>query len=89
MEIKILGTGCAKCKATEKVVRKVTEDNNVDATIIKEESIMNIMAMGVMTTPAIAIDNKVVLSGRIPSEQEFAKLLAGVVVNSCNGSCCC
>lgn len=52
MEIKVLGTGCPKCKTFEKLTREVVEHNGIDATISKVEDIMEIMKYGVMTTPA-------------------------------------
>jgi small redox-active disulfide protein 2 len=77
MEIKVLGPGCPKCKTLEKVTREVVEKNNIDATITKVEDIMDIMAFGVMSTPALVVDGKVVVKGRVPSNDEIAKLLLG------------
>ncbi|MFM2293414.1 MAG: hypothetical protein RIS29_3227, partial [Bacteroidota bacterium] len=56
MEIKVLGTGCAKCKSLEKAVREVVETNRIDATVTKVEDIMEIMKFNVMTTPALVLD---------------------------------
>jgi small redox-active disulfide protein 2 len=75
MEIKILGTGCSKCKNLEQVTRDVVKEMNLDATITKVEDIMDIMAFGVMTTPALVLDGKVVLKGRVPSANEVKQLL--------------
>jgi len=75
MEIKILGTGCAKCKSLENVTREVVAEMNLDATVTKVEDIMEIMAFGVMTTPALVVDGKVVLKGRVPSSSEVKQLL--------------
>jgi len=75
MEIKILGTGCAKCKTLEEVTRKVVKDNGIDATITKVEDIVEIMKFNIMTTPALVIDGKVVTKGRIPSADEIKQLL--------------
>lgn len=77
MEIKVLGPGCAKCKTLEKSTREVVEKNNIDANITKVEDIMEIMAYGVMSTPALVVDGKVVVKGRVPSNDEIAKLLLG------------
>lgn len=77
MEIKVLGPGCPKCKTLEKATREVVEKNNIDATITKVEDIMEIMAFGVMSTPALVVDGKVVVKGRVPSNDEIAKLLLG------------
>jgi small redox-active disulfide protein 2 len=76
MVIKILGTGCPKCRSLEKLTREVVEQNNIDATVTKVEDIMDIMNYGVMATPAIVIDEKVVLKGRVPSSQELIQLLS-------------
>ncbi len=75
MEIKILGTGCAKCKNLEQVTRDAVKEMNLDATITKVEDIMEIMAFGVMATPALVLDGKVVLKGRVPSVNEVKQLL--------------
>lgn len=75
MEIKILGSGCAKCKTLEKLTREVVEQNGIDASISKVEDIMEIMKYGVMATPALVVDGKVVIKGRIPSQQEIKEAL--------------
>ena len=75
MKIAVLGTGCPKCIKTEEVVRKVVADNKVDAEVIKVKEISEIMKYNVMMTPAVAIDGKVVISGKIPSEAEIKKAL--------------
>ena len=75
MEIKILGTGCAKCKALEKVTRDVVAENGIVANVTKVEDIMDIMKFGVMTTPALVVDGKVVMKGHVPSKEEVKQLL--------------
>lgn len=75
MKIAVLGTGCPKCIKTEEVVRKVVADNKVDAEVIKVKEISEIMKYNVMMTPAVAIDGKVVVSGKIPSEAEIKKAM--------------
>lgn len=75
MEIKILGTGCPKCKTLEKLTREVVEQNGIDATVIKVEDIVDIMNYGVMMTPALVVDGKVVVKGRVPSAAEIQKLI--------------
>ena len=74
-KIKILGTGCSKCTQTATIVSGVIADNNIDATIEKIEDIMDIMKYNVMSTPAVIIDEKVVIKGRIPSKSELIDLL--------------
>ena len=75
MEIKILGTGCSKCKTLEKLTRDVVSKNGIDATITKVDDIMEIMKYSIMTTPALVIDGKVVVKGRVPSAEEIKQLL--------------
>jgi small redox-active disulfide protein 2 len=74
-QIKVLGTGCANCRNLEKMVRATVENMKIDAQVEKEEDIMKIIAYGVRRTPALVIDEKVVLYGRVPSEQELISLL--------------
>lgn len=75
MEIKVLGTGCPKCKSLEKATREVVAQNNIDATITKVEDIMEIMNYNVMTTPALVVNGKIVVKGRVPSNEELKELL--------------
>jgi small redox-active disulfide protein 2 len=74
-QIKILGTGCPKCKTLEEKVKKTIEEMNIDANVSKVEDIMDIMAYGIMRTPGLVIDEKVVLSGRLPSQSELNEFL--------------
>ncbi len=75
MDVKILGTGCPKCAALEATVRKVVEKHGIDATVSKVEDIVDIMNYGVMMTPALVVDGKVLAKGRIPDENEILSLL--------------
>ena len=75
MEIKILGPGCPKCKTLEKLTREVVEQTGIEATVSKVEDIVAIMNYGVMSTPALVVNGKVVLKGRVPSADELKKLL--------------
>ena len=68
MEIKILGTGCAKCKTTQAVVAKVVQDAGIEAHITKVEDLMEIMQFNILATPAVVVDGVVKLKGRVPSE---------------------
>lgn len=65
MEIKVLGTGCANCKALYATVEKVVNELGIQTEIIKEEDLMKIMEYNVMTLPALVINGKVVAKGRI------------------------
>ena len=76
MEIKILGTGCSKCKNLEEITRKVVKDNGIDANITKVEDIVEIMKFNIMTTHALVVNDKVVSKGRVPSVDEIKHFLA-------------
>jgi len=75
MEIKILGTGCPKCKSLEKLTRDTVAEIGLEANISKVDDIMDIMNYGVVSTPALVIDGKVVLNGRLPSSKEIKEIL--------------
>jgi len=75
MEIKILGTGCPKCKTLEKVTREAVSEMGIDADITKEEDIVKIMNYGIMHTPGLVINGKVVLSGQVPSVKQVMEIL--------------
>ncbi len=75
MDIKILGPGCPKCKTLDKMTREVVEKNGLNAKITKVEDIMEIMKYGVMSTPALVVDEKVLVKGRVPSSEEIKQLL--------------
>ena len=69
--LKILGTGCSKCKSLEKLTAEVVSENNILADVQKVEDIMQIMNYHVMSTPALVVNEKVVFSGRVPSKSEI------------------
>lgn len=71
--IKILGSGCCNCKTAYANVEKFIKELGIEAEISKEEDIMEIVKYGVMSTPAVMIDNKVVYAGGIPDENEIKK----------------
>ena len=73
--IKILGTGCPKCKTMTGIVQEVVKENHIDATIEKVEDIVQIMELNIMTTPALVIDDIVTIKGRVPSKEEVLALL--------------
>jgi small redox-active disulfide protein 2 len=75
MEIKILGTGCPKCKTLEKLTREVVEKNGIQASITKVEDITEIMKYQIMSTPALVVDGKVEIKGRVPSAEEIKQVL--------------
>jgi len=75
MKIEILGSGCAKCKSVEKLVRSIVEELGIKADIIKVEDLQEIVNRGIMMTPAVFIDGEAKIVGRIPSADELKKLL--------------
>ncbi len=75
MKIEIFGTGCAKCKRLEKHVQKAVKELNVKADVKKVEDITEIMNRGVMMTPALAIDGKMVFSGKTSNIDEIKNLI--------------
>lgn len=75
MNIKILGTGCANCKALEKAVNLAVEGLEIETSVVKEEDIVKIMAYGIMRTPGLVINEKLVLSGRIASISEIKEII--------------
>ena len=75
MNIKILGLGCAKCDLLEKNIRKVVESLNINATIEKVEDDDQILSYGIMRTPGLVIDEKVMSAGRVLYTQEIERLL--------------
>ena len=76
MEIKVLGSGCAKCKTTYEMIEKIVKENQLDATLSKVEDIVELLNYGIMTTPAIVVDGEVKLKGQVPTESEIKKILS-------------
>ena len=74
-KIEVLGPGCTRCKETFRVVQHVVEQAKLDVELVKDESMERMMALGLLSTPGIAIDGKVVVSGRIPKAEEVRRLL--------------
>ena len=74
-DIKVLGTGCPKCKALEKMAREVVEKNNIEATITKVEDILEIMQYNIMSLPALVVNGKVVIKGYVPTAEEIKKAI--------------
>jgi small redox-active disulfide protein 2 len=75
--IKILGTGCASCRTTQKLVEEVIAAKGLQAQVEKVEDIPSIMQYGVMRTPGVVIDGKVVHSGGIPSRAQVESWING------------
>jgi small redox-active disulfide protein 2 len=75
MILKILGTGCANCKKLEASVRQAVKDMGLDAEVLKVENIKEIMSYGVMGTPALVKDEKVLFAGRVPNLDAIKKYI--------------
>ena len=75
--IKVLGTGCANCKATVKLIEDAARAKGVAVNLEKVENITDIMAYGVMSTPGVVIDGKVVHAGGVPNKSAVEGWLAG------------
>ena len=75
MIVKILGIGCSKCKALEQRIIALKEKHEQDIQIEKVTKLEDIMNYGVMMTPGLVINEKVVLSGRLPNDKELKSLL--------------
>jgi small redox-active disulfide protein 2 len=75
MKIKILGTGCPRCKALEQSVISSLTELDIAADVSKVEDIMKIMEYGIMHTPALIINEKVVMSGRVPTVSEIKEII--------------
>ncbi|MBK8581586.1 MAG: thioredoxin family protein [Flavobacteriales bacterium] len=73
--IKVLGTGCAKCKATIAAAEEAVRTTGADAQVIKVEDIQEMMKYNILTTPALVLDEVVMIKGRVPSIEEIAALL--------------
>jgi small redox-active disulfide protein 2 len=75
MKIEILGSGCAKCKSVEKLVRNIVEELGIQAVIVKVEDLQEIVNRGIMMTPAVFIDGEAKIVGRVPTVDELKKLI--------------
>ena len=75
MEIKVLGTGCAKCKLLESLTQQAVAELNINAAVEKVEDIQKILEYGIMITPGLVINEKMVLSGKVPKIEELKNIL--------------
>ncbi len=92
MEIKIFGPGCARCTETENLVREIAAAKGGNITVQKVSDLKEMMAAGIMSTPAIAVDGVVKSSGRVPGKEEIAAWIdsaSGAAVPGTTGGCCC
>ena len=89
MKISVLGTGCPKCKKLTETAEAAAQELGVAYELEKVTDINDIMKYGVMMTPALAIDGKVVTTGKVLSVEETKKLLSGGSDEKAGGGCSC
>ncbi len=77
MEIKVFGPGCAKCHEVEKLVREVVAARGCDTTVTKVSDLKEMMAAGIMSTPAVMFDGQIKSLGKVPSKTEIASWFEG------------
>lgn len=82
LTIKILGSGCPNCKKVETIARKAAGDLGVEAEFVKVTDYSDIMSYGILSTPGLVVDDKVVCSGRIPTQAEVTTWLADGMANN-------
>jgi small redox-active disulfide protein 2 len=99
-QVKILGSGCAKCNQLADAVKALIAAEGIEAEVQKVQDIQEIVSYGVMSTPALVVDGKVVCSGKVPSNDELRQMLTAAPKPSCccgdhakgtgrqNGTCC-
>ncbi|MFY8192126.1 MULTISPECIES: thioredoxin family protein [unclassified Limnohabitans] len=75
MDIKVLGTGCAKCKTTVALIEEIAKEKGVSISLSKVEELRQIAAFGVMSTPGVVLDGKVVHAGGVPSRSKVEQWL--------------
>ena len=80
MTIKVLGPGCMNCKTLEKRAQEAVASLGIHATVEKVEDIMQIAAYGILRTPGLVIDEKIVSSGRVPTVGAIKELILGQTV---------
>ena len=93
MQIKVFGPGCAKCTEAEQLVKEVVAAKGGDITVEKVSDLKEMMMLGIMSTPALAIDGVVKCTGRIPTKEEISAWIAGADSGAPAAStptgCCC
>lgn len=78
MKIQVAGPGCARCQQTEKVMINAAQELNINADISHVYDIQDMVKLGVRITPAVLIDGKIVMAGRVPSIKEAKQILQPV-----------
>lgn len=78
MKIQILGTGCAKCKKLAETAEMAARELNLDYELVKVTEISDILDFGIMSTPGLAVDGKVLSAGKVPTVEQVKALLSGL-----------
>ena len=76
MEIKVIGEGCEKCEKLYENTCQAVSELGLKADIVKVEDLMDIVRLGVLTTPSVMLDGKLIISGRVPKVKDIVKLLS-------------
>ena len=79
MNIKILGPGCAKCKQLEKTVQEVVREMGLDVKVEKVSDMKKIMKYPILMTPGLVIDEKLVVSGKVPDKAEITRYITSAL----------
>lgn len=91
MKVEVLGSGCANCRNTVALIEQVAQQSGVSIDLRKVEDIQAIMGYGVMTTPAVVVDGKVVHAGGLPRREAIAQWLtpgSSTTTPAAGGGCC-
>lgn len=75
IDIKVLGSGCANCKTTQKLIEEVANENGINIALEKVEDIAKIMSYGVMSTPGVIVNGKIAHAGGIPDKKTILSWL--------------
>ena len=82
INIKVLGSGCTNCKNLENLCKEVVAENNIEATIEKVTELKEIMSYGVMSTPGLVVNEKVIFSGKLPTKSTLTNWLITAKANN-------
>ncbi len=80
LSIKVLGSGCANCKNLENLCKEVVAENNIEASIEKVSELKDIMSYGVMSTPGLVVNEKVIHTGKLPTKSTLTNWLLNAVI---------
>ena len=86
-KIVVLGSGCSNCKKTYELISKKVKELGVEVEVVKDEEITSLLKYGVMATPAVVIDDKIVLVGAVPTEKDVEGWFKPQTSCSCGGCC--